>query len=70
MNELIMTSITIPELKRKKGELEGNIISLIKDFMIETGVDVDDIYYDIRKTFGGNPIHYVFRVNLKLNIGD
>jgi len=61
--------MTISELKEKKWELIENMETLIKDFMTDTGVSVEEVYYCVSKTFGGDPADFKVSMKVELDVG-
>jgi len=62
-----MEDLTLKEIRRKKLELESDILTLIRNFELNTEVGIDEIKLEIAYQFGTSH-SLVVSVETKLNV--
>jgi len=62
-----MEDLTLKEIRRKKLELESDILTLIRNFELNTEVGIDEIKLEIAYQFGTSH-SMVVSVETKLNL--
>jgi len=56
----------INEIKKRKANLEDEILAMINNFMKETGVRVDDVCFNVRTS--GDGIYKLINTDVKIRI--